>query len=83
MDDFHAREKQWQKLDFVSVCVCVCLQAHSEQICHVLKSQVSLVVFPFSVWRWERGEEDEGEEGGWTFFGEANPRRINSAAWSR
>lgn len=71
-------EERWLKL-------CVCLQAQSEQICHVLKSQVSSC---FSLYRVEVGEEEEDgeeeeeEEGGWT-FGEVNPRRINSTAWSR
>lgn len=58
----------------------MCLQAQSEQICHVLKSQVSLVVFP-SPCGGGRGGGRRG--GGGLTFGEINPRRINSAAWSR
>lgn len=46
------------------MCVRVCLQAQSEQICYVMSSQEFRVVFSFNRVEVGEEEEDEEEEGG-------------------
>lgn len=63
-------EKQWQKLDFVSVCVYVCVFTCSVRADLPCTEEPSVSsCFSFPVWRWARGRKMRRRtrrEGGWT-----------------
>lgn len=74
-------EKQWQKLDFVSVCVFTS-SVRADLPCTEEPSVSSCFSFPVRRWARRRKMRKRRREGGWT-FGEVNPRRTNSSAWCR